>query len=195
MSRAVCFPQAQLQATPGSWHSTAQADGEGRVSTNLPQSGLFFQINLCSQLFKTSFWHVGDRWECGDEGEAVRGGGDGGDHICWVSLWDQALHRERDQTSQGVLAAQHPDPGAGIIPWGLSPSLKSPSVKNQWKITCVEGLVSPPHLPCKAELGSSAAPARIKPPRKCLWMIQTRQFCGFGGLREPGSSRAGQAGP
>lgn len=82
----VYLPQPGSRQPAGSWHSTAQADGQGRVSTNLPQSGLFFQINLCSQLFEARFWHAGDRWGSGDEAEAGRAGGDGGDSICWVSL-------------------------------------------------------------------------------------------------------------
>lgn len=100
--------------------------------------------------------------------------------------------------SEVVLAAHHPNPEAGIIPWGLGPSLRFPSIKSQWKITFAEGLVSPTSSPTQSRAGVLCSSCRSKAAQKRSLVLAIQDdphqpFWGFGDLLgSQEQARAGQ---
>lgn len=103
--------------------------------------------------------------------------------------------------SEVVLAAHHPNPEAGIIPWGLGPSLRFPSIKSQWKITYTEGLVSPTSSPTQSRAGVLCSSCRSKTAQKRPLVLMSGMIhispSGALGISQGARSKPGQisAGP
>lgn len=97
--------------------------------------------------------------------------------------------------SEVFVAAHHRNPEAGIIPRGLGPSLKFPSIKNQWKITFAEGLVSPTSSPTQSRAGILCSSCQDKTAQKRSLVLAVHDdphqpLLGvWGSLREPGASQ------